>query len=158
MRRPGRRGKLRPSLRLRLILRPRPMPGISTDPTDTGPMATATLPTATLPTPTPATTATTAGRRGRRPLRLMPMLLPRPTPGCCMEPTVTDLPTEVTTGTATTTPPMLTSEAAATILAVLSPAPAVDKKERRCQQKIKIDSWNHVLISCFPKEFVKTLK
>merc|ERR1719320_2398822 len=157
-RRPGRRGKLRPSLKLKLILRPRPMPGTSTAATDTGPMVTATLPTATLPTPTPATTATTglatttattAGRRGRRPLRLMPTLLPRPTPGCSTEPTGTDLPTEATTGTATTTPPMLTSEAAATILAVLSPVPAVDKKERRCQQKIKIDSWNHVLISCF---------
>merc|ERR1712181_78334 len=93
--------------------------------------------------------ATTAGRRGRRPLRLMPMLLPRPTPGCCMEPTGTDLPTEATTGTATTTPPMPTSEAAATILAVLFPVPAVDKKEKKCQQKIKIDSWNHVLISRF---------
>merc|ERR1712181_102842 len=143
--------------KLKRILRPRPMPGTSTAATDTGPMATATLPTATLPTPTPATTATTglatttattAGRRGRRPLRLMPTLLPRPTPGCCMEPTGTDLPTEGTTGTATTTPPMPTSEAAATILAVLSPV-LVDKKERRCQQKIKIDSWNHVLISCF---------
>merc|ERR1719234_1672175 len=121
-------------------------------------MATSTLPTATLPTPTPATTATTgsatttattAGRRGRRPLRLMPTLLPRPTPGCCMAPTGTDLPTEATTGTATTTPHMPTSEAAVTIWAALSPVPAVDKKERRCQQKIKIDSWNHVLISCF---------
>merc|ERR1719397_364465 len=99
---------------------------------DTGPMATATSPTATLPTPTPATTATTvlatttattAGRRGRLPLRLMPTLLPRPTPGCCMAPTATDLPTEATV----------------TILAVLSPV-LVDKKERRCQQKIKIDS------------------
>merc|ERR1711971_1092332 len=155
-RRPGRRGRLRPSPKLKPILRPRPMPGTSTAATDTGLMATATLPTATLPTPTPATTATTglatttattAGRRGRRPLRPMPMLLPRPTPGCCMEPTGTDLPTEVTTGTATTTPPMPTSEAAATILAVLSPVPAVDKKETRCQQKIKIDSWNHV--PCF---------
>merc|ERR1719273_1244811 len=117
----------------------------STAPTDTGPMATATSPTATLPTPTPATTA---GRRGRRPLRLMPTLLQRPTPGCCMAPTATDLPTEATTATDTTTPPMPTSEAAVTILAVLSPV-LVDKKERRCQQKIKIDSWNHVLISCF---------
>merc|ERR1712181_129592 len=89
------------------------------------------------------------GRRGRLPLRLMPTLLPRPTPGCCMEPTGTDLPTEGTTGTATTTPPMPTSEDAVTIWAALSPVPAVDKKERRCQQKIKIDSWNHVLISCF---------
>merc|ERR1712203_388706 len=125
--------------------------------TDTGPMATATSPTATLPTPTPATTATTdlatttattAGGRGRLPLRLMPTLLQRPTPGCCMAPTATDLPTEATTATATTTPPMPTSEAAVTILAVLSPV-LVDKKERRCQQKIKIDSWNLVLISCF---------
>merc|ERR1712032_859142 len=153
-RRPGRRGKLRPNLKLKPILRPRPMPGTSTAPTDTGPMATATSPTATLPTPTPATTATTdlattwattAGRRGRLPLRLMPTLLQRPTPGCCMAPTATDLPTEATTATATTTPPMPTSEAAVTILAVLSPVLLVDKEERRCQQKIKIDSWNHVL-------------
>merc|ERR1740129_714436 len=157
-RRPGRRGKLRPSPKLKRILRPRPTPGTSTVATDTGLMATATLPTATLPTPTPATTATTglatttattAGRRGRRPLRLMPMLLPRPTPGCCMEPTGTDLPTGATTGTDLPTPPMPTSEDAVTIWAALSPVPAVDKKERRCQQKIKIDSWNHVLISCF---------
>merc|ERR1711908_260450 len=107
---------------------------MGTAPTDTGPMATATSPTATLPTPTPATTATTdlatttattAGRRGRQLLRLMPTLLPRPTPGCCMAPTATDLPTEAT---ATTMPPMPTSEAAVTILAVLSPV-LVDKKE-----------------------------
>merc|ERR1711936_492807 len=137
------------NLKLKPILRPRPMPGTSTAPTDTGPMATATSPTTTLPTPTPATTATTAGRRGRLPLRLMPTLLQRPTPGCCMAPTATDLPTEATTATATTTPPMPTSEAAVTILAVLSPVLLVDKEERRCQQKIKIDSWNHVLISCF---------
>merc|ERR1712110_410608 len=103
-RRQGRRGRPRP------ILKPRPMPGTSTAPTATGPMATATLPTATLLTPTPATTATTAGRRGRRPLRLMPMLLPRPTPGCCMVLTVTDLHMEATTATATT-PPTLTLEA-----------------------------------------------
>merc|ERR1711936_725102 len=44
-RRQGRRGRPRPSLKLR------PMPGISTAPTATGPMATATLPTATLLTP-----------------------------------------------------------------------------------------------------------
>merc|ERR1712172_77655 len=153
-RRLGRRGKLRPSLKLRQILRPRPTPGTSTAATDTGLTATATLPTATLPTPTPATTATTglatttattAGRRGRRPLRLMPMLLPRPTPGCCMEPTGTDLPTEGTTGTATTTPPMPTSEAAATILAVLSPA-LVDKEERRSKRQ---KDQNRQLEPCF---------
>merc|ERR1712210_446011 len=55
-RRQGRRGKLRPSLKP--ILKLRPMPGISTAPTATGPMATATLPTATLLTPTQVTTAT----------------------------------------------------------------------------------------------------
>merc|ERR1711881_690131 len=157
-RRQGRRGKpllrpkLKPTLRLKL------MPGISTAPTATGPMATVTLLTATLRTPTPVTTATmglatttatTAGRRGRRPLRLMLMLLLRPTPGCCMAPTVTDLHMEATTATATTTPPMPTLEAAVTILVVLSPVLLADRKERRCQQKIKIDSWNHVLISSF---------
>merc|ERR1712060_520755 len=133
-RRQGRRGKLRP------------MPGISTAPTATGPMATATLPTATLLTPMPATTA---GRRGRQPLRLMRMLLPRPTPGCCMVPTVTDLHMEATTATATTTPHMPTLEAAVTTLVVLSPVPLTGRKKRRCQQKIKIDSWNHVFISPF---------
>merc|ERR1711956_96188 len=141
---------------LALMLRMRRMPGFTTAPTATGPTATATLPTATLLTPTPATTATTglaittattAERRGRRLLRPMPMLLPRPTPGCCMAATVTDLPMEATTATATTTPPMPTWEAAATILVVLSPVLLADRKERRCQQKIKIDSWNHVLIS-----------
>merc|ERR1711963_552578 len=90
-RRPGRRGKLRP--KPKPIQKPRPRPGFSTAPTATGPSATATLPTATLLTPTPVTmattdlattTATTAERRGRRRLRLMPRLLPRPTPGCCM--------------------------------------------------------------------------
>merc|ERR1711881_800355 len=146
------RPKLKPTLRLKL------MPGISTAPTATGPMATVTLLTATLRTPTPVTTATmglatttatTAGRRGRRPLRLMLMLLLRPTPGCCMAPTVTDLHMEATTATATTTPPMPTLEAAVTILVVLSPVLLADRKERRCQQKIKIDSWNRVLISSF---------
>merc|ERR1712020_628817 len=90
-----------------------------------------------------------AGRRGRRPLKLMLMLLPRLTRGCCMAPTVTDLHMEATTATATTTPPMPTLEAAVTILVVLSPVLLADRKERRCQQKIKIDSWNHVLISSF---------
>merc|ERR1711979_12140 len=155
-RRQGRRGKLRPSLKP--ILKLRPMPGISTAPTATGPMATATLPTATLLTPTQVTTATmalatttatTAGRRGRQPLRLMRMLLPRPTPGCCMVPTVTDLHMEATTATATTTPHMPTLEAAVTTLVVLSPVPLAGRKKRRCQQKIKIDSWNHVFISPF---------
>merc|ERR1711936_1051001 len=69
-RRQGRRGKLR--------LKPRP--GFSTALTATGPTATVTLLTAMLLTHTPVTTATmglatttatTAGRRGRRPLRLM---------------------------------------------------------------------------------------
>merc|ERR1712037_1062048 len=108
-------------------------------------------PTATLLTPMPVTTATmdlatttatTAGRRGRQPLRLMRMLLPRPTPGCCMVPTVTDSHMEATTATATTTPHITT-------LVVLSPVPLAGRKKRRCQQKIKIDSWNHVFISPF---------
>merc|ERR1712020_675832 len=150
-RRQGRRGKLRPNLKLKPIPKLRPMPGISTAPTVTGPMATATLPTATLLMPMPVTTATTglatttatmAGRRGRRQLKLMPMLLPRPTPGCCMVPTVTDLHMEATTATATTMPPMPTLEAAVTILVVLSPVPLADRKERRCQQKIKIKRGN----------------
>merc|ERR1712024_159099 len=94
-RRQGRRGKLR--LKPKPIQKPKPMPGISTALTATGPTATAILPTAMLLTHTPVTTATTglatttvttAGRRGRRPLRLMLRLLPRPTPGCCMEATV----------------------------------------------------------------------
>merc|ERR1712024_16683 len=164
-RRQGRRGKLR--LKPKPIQKPRPMPGISTALTATGPSATATLPTAMLLTHTPVTTATTglatttattAGRRGRRPLRLMLRLLPRPTLGCCMAATVFLM--AATTATATTTPPMPTLEAAVTTLVVLSPVPPADKKKRRCQQNIKIDSWNHVLISpsCSPKEFVKTLK
>merc|ERR1712083_1211204 len=98
-RRQGRRGKLRPSLKP--ILKLRPMPGISTAPTATGPMATATLPTATLLTPTQVTTATA------------------------------------------------TLEATVTTLVVLSPVPLAGRKKRRCQQKIKIDSWNHVFISPF---------
>merc|ERR1712037_892058 len=114
-----------------------------------GPMATATLPTATLLTPSATTTATTAGRRGRRPLRLMPMLLPRPTPGCCMVLTVTDLHMEATTATATTTPPTLTLEAAVTISVVLPPVPLAGREERRCEQKIKIDS----LEQCFNFSF-----
>merc|ERR1712183_664463 len=147
-RRQGRRGRPRPSL----------MPGTSTAPTATGPMATATLPTATLLTPTSVTmaimgwattTATTAGRRGRRPLRPMPMLLPRPTPGCCMVLTVTDLHMEATTATATTTPPTPTLEAAVTISVVLSPVPLAGREERRCEQKIKIDS----LEPCFNFSF-----
>merc|ERR1712183_354109 len=155
-RRQGRRGRPRPSLKP--ILKLRPMPGTSTAPTATGPMATATLPTATLLTPTPVTmatmgwattTATTAGRRGRRPLRLMPMLLPRPTPGCCMVLTVTDLHMEATTATATPTPPTPTLEAAVTISVVLSPVPLAGREERRCEQKIKIDS----LEPCFNFSF-----
>merc|ERR1719500_2456177 len=125
------------------------MPGISTAPTATGPMATATLPVTTATMDLATTTATTAGRRGRQPLRLMRMLLPRPTPGCCMVPTVTDLHMEATTATATTTPHMPTLEAAVTTLVVLSPVPLAGRKKRRCQQKIKIDSWNHVFISPF---------
>merc|ERR1711936_741033 len=152
-RRRGRRG--RPLLRLRPILRLRLRPGCSTGPTATGPSATATLPTATLPTPTltttattalATTTATTAGRRGRRPPRLRLKLPLRPIPGCCT--VATDSPTVGTTATATITLPMLTSEAAATILADLSLA-LEDKREGSYQRKIKIDSWNHVLISCF---------
>merc|ERR1711872_590767 len=157
-RRQGRRGKPLLRLKLKPTLRLRLTPGFSTAPTATGPMAMVTLPTVTLLTPTPVTmattgwaitTATTVGRRGRRLLRLMLMLLPRPTPGCCMAPTVTDLHMEATMATATTMPPMPTLGAAVTILVVLSPVPPADRKERRCQQKIKIDSWNHVLISCF---------
>merc|ERR1711997_1159068 len=121
----------------------------------TGPSATATLPTATLPTPTltttattalATTTATTAGRRGRQLLRLRLRLPLRPIPGCCT--VATDCPTVGTTATATTTLPTLTSEAAATTLADLSLA-LEDKREGSYQRKIKIDSWNHVLISCF---------
>merc|ERR1711962_307989 len=153
LRRRGRRGK--PLLRLRPILRLRLRPGCSTGPTATGPSATATLPTATLPTPTPATTgttalatttATTAGRRGRQLQRLTLRLPLRSIPGCCM--VATDSPTVGTTATATTTLPTLTSEAAATTLADLSLA-LEDKREGSYQRKIKIDSWNHVLISCF---------
>merc|ERR1712130_606745 len=154
MGRQGRRGKLR--LKPKPIQKPKPMPGISIALTATGPTATAILPTAMLLTHTPVTTATTglatttvtmAGRRGRRPLRLMLRLLPRPTLGCCMVATVFLM--AATMATATTTPPMPTLEAAVTTLVVLSPVPPADRKERRCQQKIKIDSWNHVLISCF---------
>merc|ERR1712156_235139 len=97
--------------------------------------ATATLPTATLPTPTPATTATTAlvtttattaGRRGRQLPRLRLRLPLRLIPGCCT--VATDSPTVGTTAAATTTLPMLTSEAAATTLVDLSLA-LVDKRE-----------------------------
>merc|ERR1711962_1633718 len=116
LRRRGRRG--RPPLRLR--------PGCSTGPTATGPSATVTLPTATLLTPTPATTATTAGRRGKQLPRLTLRLHLRPIPGCCT--VATDSPTVGTTATATTTLPMLTSEAAATTLVDLSLA-LVDKRE-----------------------------
>merc|ERR1711884_489285 len=149
LRRRGRRG--RPLLRLRPILRLRPRPGCSTGPTATGPSATVTLPTATLPTPTLATTATTAlatttattaGRRGRR----LPRLPLRLIPGCCT--VAMDCPTVGTTATATITLPTLTSEAAATTSADLSLA-LEDKREGSYQRKIKIDSWNHVLISCF---------
>merc|ERR1711973_395295 len=152
-RRRGRRG--RPLLRLRPILRLRLRPGCSTGPTATGPSATVPLPTATLPTPTltttattasATTTATTAGRRGRRPPRLTLRLPLRLIPGCCT--VATDSPTVVTTATATTTLPTLTSEAAATTSADLSLA-LEDKREGSYQRKIKIDSWNHVLISCF---------
>merc|ERR1712122_116612 len=117
--------------------------------------ATVTLPTATLPTPTltwaattasATTTATTAGRRGRRPPRLTLRLPLRLIPGCCT--VATDSPTVVTTATATTTLPTLTSEAAATTSADLSLA-LEDKREASYERKIKIDSWNHVLISCF---------
>ena len=67
-------------------------------------------------------------------------------PGCCT--VATDSPTVGTTATATITLPMLTSEAAATTSADLSLA-LEDKREGSYQRKIKIDSWNHVLISCF---------
>merc|ERR1719382_560372 len=90
------------------------------------------------------TTATTAGRRGRQRLRLRLPL--RPIPGCCT--VATDCPTVGTTATATTTLPTLTSEAAATTLADLSLA-LEDKRDGSYERKIKIDSWNHVLISCF---------
>merc|ERR1711963_548660 len=85
------------------------------------------------------------GRRGK--LRLMPRLLPRPTPGCCMAVTVFLM--AATTATATTTRPMPTLEAAVTTSVVSSLVPPADRKERSCQQKIKIDSWNHVLFSPF---------
>merc|ERR1711936_1419326 len=102
------------------------------------------------------------GRRGKLRLKPKPIQKPRPMPGISTALTATGpmatatLPTAmllthtpVTTATATTTPPMPTLEAAATTLVVLSPVPPADKKKRRCQQKIKIDSWNHVLISPF---------
>merc|ERR1712004_791430 len=92
------------------------------------------------------TTATTAGRRGKQPPRLTLRLPLRPIPGCCT--VATDSPTVGTTATATTTLPMLTSEAAATTLVDLSLA-LVDKRGGSYQRKIKIDSWDHVLISCF---------
>merc|ERR1712130_869112 len=110
---------------------PQPRPLSSPTPTllwSTPPLLDASLPTAMLLTHTPVTTATTglatttvtmAGRRGRRPLRLMLRLLPRPTLGCCMVATVFLM--AATTATATTTPPMPTLEAAATTLVVLSP-------------------------------------
>merc|ERR1712083_1001658 len=66
--------------------------------------------------------------------------------GCCMEATmVTDLPMEDITVTDTTMRHMPTLVAAVITSVVLSPALA-DKKER-CQQKIKIDSWNHFFVS-----------
>merc|ERR1711874_421885 len=86
------------------------------------------------------------GRRGRQLPRLTLRLPLRPIPGCCT--VATDSPTVGTTATATTTLPTLTSEAAATTLADLSLA-LEDKREGSYQRKIKIDSWNHVLISCF---------
>merc|ERR1719178_327069 len=95
------------------------------------------------------------GRRGRpRPslkpiLKLRPMPVPRPTPGCCMVLTVTDLHMEATTATATATPPTPTLEAAVTISVVLSPVPLAGREERRCEQKIKIDS----LEPCFNFSF-----
>merc|ERR1712043_85835 len=109
------------------------------------------------------------GRRGKLRLKPKPIQKPRPMPGISTALTATGptataiLPTAMllthtpvttattglatTTATATTTPPMPTLEAAATTLVVLSPVLPADKKKRRCQQKIKIDSWNHVLIS-----------
>merc|ERR1712027_288940 len=77
-------------------------------------------------------TATTAGRRGRRPPRLTLRLPLRPIPGCCT--VATDCPTVGTTATATTTLPTLTSEAAATTSADLSLA-LEDKREASYQQK-----------------------
>merc|ERR1711963_388360 len=90
------------------------------------------------------TTATTAERRGRRRLRPKPKPIqkPRPRPGFSTAPTAT-------TATATTTRPMPTLEAAVTTSVVSSLVPPADRKERSCQQKIKIDSWNHVLFSPF---------
>merc|ERR1719429_957831 len=90
------------------------------------------------------TTATTARRRGRRLPRLRLRLPLRLIPGCCT--VATDSPT--VGATATITLPTLTSEAAATTSADLSLA-LEDKREASYQRKIKIDSWNHVLISCF---------
>merc|ERR1712012_298268 len=87
-----------------------------------------------------------AGRRGRRPPRLTLRLPLRLIPGCST--VATDSPTVGTTATATTTLPTLTSEAAATTSADLSLA-LEDRREASYQRKIKIDSWNHVLISCF---------
>merc|ERR1712083_133886 len=143
---PGRRGRPLPRPRLKLKLTPRRIPGCSTAPMAIGPMATATLLTATLPMPMLAIMDTMVGRRGRRLLRLMPTLLLRPTHGCCMEATtVTDLPMEDITVTDTTMRHMPTLVAAVITSVVLSPALA-DKKER-CQQKIKIDSWNHFFVS-----------
>merc|ERR1712004_622893 len=86
------------------------------------------------------------GRRGKPPLRLRPILRLRRRPGCSTGPTATGPSATVTLPT--TMLPTLTSEAAATILADLSLA-LEDKREGSYQRKIKIDSWNHVLISCF---------
>merc|ERR1712210_326619 len=60
-----------------------------------------------------------------------------------------DLHMEDTTATATTTPPTPTLEAAVTISVVSSPVPLAGREERRCEQKIKIDS----LEPCFNFSF-----
>merc|ERR1712130_1044293 len=86
----------------------------------------------------------------------LPLCVPRPTqlsptPRATTFPTPTALhsPTPQPRPLSSPTPPMPTLEAAATTLVVLSPVLPADKKKRRCQQNIKIDSWNHVLISPF---------
>merc|ERR1712088_1009459 len=121
------------------VLRPiqlSPMPQATTFPTPTG------LPSPTLLLPDARTrpvlwclVPTVVSFPSELFQRLLPMLLPRPTPGCCMVPTVTDLHMEATTAMAITTPPMPTLEAAVTISVVLSPVPLAGRTETKDQNR-----------------------